>query len=132
MSEEMYEAYAGLREVSKQKRRDNRESSAELLKRFGVSFELKNKGAHLIVADRWDFWPGTGLFIDRKNQKRGRGVFRLLKVMRQQGALPWKGGPEKKRADHRITDCDASFDANVEMVGPDDAMHLGDCDIGNK
>lgn len=28
-----------------------------------------------------DYWPRTGLFIDRKDKKRGRGVFNLLKKL---------------------------------------------------
>lgn len=70
-----------LKEASKERRRNNRENSADLLRQKGVEFESKNHGAHLIVEGRCcliDFWPGTGKFITR-NGRKGRGVRNLIK-----------------------------------------------------
>lgn len=78
---ELSEDFAAMREESKIKRATNRENSAEILKRWGVPFESKNNGAHLIVdwyGKMVDFWPGTGKFICRNGQYSGRGVFRML------------------------------------------------------
>jgi hypothetical protein len=61
----------------------NREWSAAYLRRLGIKFEEKNKGAHLIVshaAKIVDFWPGTGLWIFR-NGSRGRGVRNLATAL---------------------------------------------------
>lgn len=69
------------REASKEKRKGNREWSTNLLQTRGVPFVSKNLGAHLIVAERFDFWPGTGLFIERKTGKKGRGVHKLLREL---------------------------------------------------
>lgn len=68
-------------EESKQRRAHNREASAQLLAGAGIYFASSNAGAHLIVSAHGrtvDFWPGTGLWIERGG-KRGRGVFGLIR-----------------------------------------------------
>jgi hypothetical protein len=40
------------------------------------------------VAQRWDFWPGTGLFNERRGRaghpkRTGRGVRNLLKLIEE-------------------------------------------------
>lgn len=74
------------RQMSQDKRRRNREFSTNLLAQRGVPFVVKNEGAHLIVADRFDFWPGTGLFTDRVSGRSDRGVRKLLRQL--QAGLP--------------------------------------------
>jgi hypothetical protein len=64
------------------RKQHNKESSTQILERAGVHFTTKNDGVHLIVEEGGktvDYWPSTGLFIDRADKKRRRGVFRLLK-----------------------------------------------------
>lgn len=66
---------------SKARRAANREGSARILTERGVPFVSKNNGAHLIVDDRFDLWPGTGLWVERgvrEPKLEGRGVFNLL------------------------------------------------------
>lgn len=78
------EPFVGHRERSQQRRASNRASSAELLQDYGVSFEDKNNGAHLIVEHKdivVDFWPGTGRFQRRNSTKGGRGIFNLLRLL---------------------------------------------------
>jgi hypothetical protein len=72
---EMWRAHA---EASKAKRADNRDRSTEILVIAGVPFVSKNDGAHLIVAERFDFWPGTGLWMERGKAKKHRGIRSLL------------------------------------------------------
>ncbi len=70
-----------MQEESRQKRASNRESSAKMLTAAGIAFETKNEGAHLIVTANGrtvDFWPGTGLWIERGTSKQKRGVRRLI------------------------------------------------------
>lgn len=77
-----------MKEQSRERRADNRENSADLLRQRGVAFEVKNDGAHLIVRHKGkvaDLWPGTGKFRIRPGDKYQRGVFRLLE---QLGAAP--------------------------------------------
>lgn len=81
---DMAEDFKALREHRKAKRKSNLEKTTNLLKSKGVSFESKNNGVHLIVKQNemvFDFYPSTGLFIDRTTKKHSRGVFHLLKKL---------------------------------------------------
>lgn len=78
---EIFEQLEENRKESMQRRASNRTNSALVLQKRGISFESKNNGAHLVVGNKpnlFDFWPGTGKWICRSNQKQGRGVFTLL------------------------------------------------------
>ncbi len=72
-----------LKEQSQKKRANNRESSAELLKTAGIPFVSKNDGAHLIVDERCDFWPGTGLWMVRGSGRKNRGVQNLIGFLKR-------------------------------------------------
>jgi len=62
------------------KRAENRDGGAQVLQQAGHAFVSNNNGAHLIVAGgSVDFWPGTGLWMDRRTPERGRGVNSLLR-----------------------------------------------------
>lgn len=76
---DMGDVFRGMQEASKERRANNREGSAELLVLAAVPFVSKNGGAHLIVDGRIDFWPGTGLWMDRKSMKKRRGVQDLIR-----------------------------------------------------
>lgn len=74
------------KQESAERRAGNRESSAEILTAHGVTFAIRNDGAHLIVQHpavpkiTYDFWPGTGKFHQRNTDDYSqRGVFNLLK-----------------------------------------------------
>ena len=62
----------------KAKRAANTVASTDLLTQNGIEFESKNFGAHLFVSGRFDFWPSSGLYIDRATGKRSRGVMKLI------------------------------------------------------
>lgn len=75
-------AEVGFVQESKERRAKNRAHSANVLAAHGIEYETRNGGAHLIIAlpDRTiDFWPGTGMFTDRKAKRDGRGVQNLVK-----------------------------------------------------
>jgi hypothetical protein len=74
--------------VSQQRRADNRENSTYLLGDAGIEFVSKNEGAHLIVEQRIDFWPGTGLWIVRATQHRDRGVKKLIAYVKNPKNAP--------------------------------------------
>ena len=82
------ETFRAARLASQEKRQQNRENSAEVLKAHGINFTSKNGGAHLVVKEKSiiDFWPGTGLWIDRENSASGRGVFKLIKYINKESA----------------------------------------------
>lgn len=82
-----------MQEESRQKRASNRESSAKMLAAAGIAFETKNEGAHLIVTANGrtvDFWPGTGLWIERGTSKQKRGVRRLISELKNSA----RGAPQ--------------------------------------
>lgn len=69
-----------------EKRAKNRDASPQRLTEAGVKFDSRNLGAHLIVqsqAGTIDFWPGTGNWIIRSTQQKGRGVFDLIKFIKK-------------------------------------------------
>jgi hypothetical protein len=77
---------------SKKKRAHNRETSSKILAAAGLFFETKNKGAHLIVmagGRTVDFWPGTGLWIERGKPKQRRGVNNLIAELKNTDK--WRG-----------------------------------------
>jgi len=80
LDEEVKEYYTALRVQSSKKREDNRAYAIKRLDTVGVKYETKNKGLHIIIADRWDFWPGTGKWRDRKCNKYCRGIESLIKA----------------------------------------------------
>jgi hypothetical protein len=84
--------WRALRLEQADRRAANRVKSTEHLRDEGLAFTSHNGGSHLIVAKRWDFWPGTGLWRERKPAKgckarEGRGVFELIALIRGQGDL---------------------------------------------
>ena len=79
---EIFEAFGAIKELGRIKRNNNKISSTGILTSRGIDFISKSNGVHLVVKNRWDFWPSTGLFIDRKNQKRGRGIKNLLRIIK--------------------------------------------------
>lgn len=69
-------------EARRQERAERRVTIPERLAAAGIAFERKNNGAHLIVRHRKhtiDFWPGTGLWIERGSDRRRYGVRGLVK-----------------------------------------------------
>lgn len=87
MTSEIGETFTALRERSRARRANNRSKSADMLRAAGVAFVARNGGAHLIVAGRWDAWPGTGLWVDRTTKERGRGVRELIRALRSAGLI---------------------------------------------
>lgn len=64
----------------------NQTHSKKALSDAGIAFAEMNNGHHLIVEHngvRIDFYPGTGLWIERTGY-RSRGVFRLIRFLHRQ------------------------------------------------
>lgn len=67
-----------------ERRRHNRESSPLRLNENAIEYTTHNNGAHLVVkgvGETIDFWPGAGLWVVRKKNKDGTGVFNLIKYI---------------------------------------------------
>lgn len=82
--DDMGDFWRDVRAARQQKRAENRQDSAGMLRTAGLRFEVKNIGAHLIVhalGMTVDFWPGTGMWIVRNPKREGRGVQRLIDAL---------------------------------------------------
>jgi len=78
------ETFKILKEIGRAKKAYNLTESTALLDQLGIEYTSKNDGIHLIITSKdgfIDFWPSTGKYYDRMNEKHGRGVFRLLKLI---------------------------------------------------
>ncbi len=84
---DMANIFKELKSQKQEKRRKNREQSALLLQEKGIEFDSRNCGAHLIIEAKQgriiDFWPGTGLWRYRDDNRNGRGVHSLIKELGQ-------------------------------------------------
>lgn len=79
---DMGDMFNALREERKIKRNSNRNFSTQYLDDLKIPFESKNGGIHLIVTVGTvviDFWPSTGLWMERGINKKQRGVRYLIK-----------------------------------------------------
>lgn len=85
MDEDIIANWTDAKVRSQEKRADNRAASKAILEAAGIPLEVKNNGAHLIVGKPplIDFWPGTGKWIVRATQRPGRGVYPLLKLLKE-------------------------------------------------
>ena len=74
---ELAETFSIYRQQRKIIKRSYLDYAEKMIPKLGVSFkELPN--GHWQVGD-FDFWATTGLFINRKTKKRGRGISNLIK-----------------------------------------------------
>jgi len=97
MTGDVGEIYNAMREAGKERRHANRAKTPELLKQYGVAFDSRNDGAHLIVTHGGkiaDLWPGTGKYQVRGTDRYRRGVFNLLRDLGVQ-TIPKEGGAKK-------------------------------------
>lgn len=85
------DAWRERREASQAKRASNRENGARRLRAAGIEFTEHNAGAHLVVAGRYDYWPGTGLWQARGDRTQQRGVARLIARIRHNQGRPDDG-----------------------------------------
>lgn len=92
---ELGDVFKASKKAGQEKRARNREDSRHILCEADLPFEMRNGGAHLIVRSSWgdvfDFWPGTGKFIESTKSKafketghrrKGRGVRSLVAMLR--------------------------------------------------
>ena len=83
LKNETTEMWREHKEAGQKKRRDNKKASTQVLIDKHIDFESKNFGVHIIVSNKngfIDYWPSTGKFIQRFNNKSGRGINNLLKL----------------------------------------------------
>ena len=72
---EIFKEYAKERRERKER---NLTCSIAILEKNEVPF-VSHSAHHLLVRGHVDYWPSTGLWIDRRTKRRGRGVMNLLR-----------------------------------------------------
>lgn len=80
--ESLAEKFRARREESQARRERHRQMAPEMLRQAGFRFLERNDGAHLIVEDRVDFWPGTGRWMVRTSGRVGYGIVNLIAFLR--------------------------------------------------
>ncbi len=80
---ELSETFQALKELKKEKKEGNVESSLSWLKREEISYVILNHANnHSLVADKYDFWPSTGKWRRRGSDRWWRGVAHLVRVIK--------------------------------------------------
>ena len=74
------------RKERREKRAKNRDASTKIIKKWvkdnnGLLYEYTT--AHFRINERFDFWPGTGKYLDRTTGEYKRGVFELIKELNE-------------------------------------------------
>ncbi len=70
------ETFKAMREESQTRRAENKIRGLRELDEAGIPYQVFSWD-HVLVYG-FDYWPSTGLFIDRKTKRRGRGIRKLL------------------------------------------------------
>lgn len=76
------EMWRAIHEDVKAKKRSNEKSSISLLIANNIPFKLLSAdSSHYRVGD-FDYWPTTGLFYNQKTKRKGRGVKKLIQIIK--------------------------------------------------
>lgn len=77
--------WKALRQARQEKRSSNQQQSTQLLRKNQIDFTAKNYGIHLIIHTTpvIDFYPSTGLWIERGTNIKRRGVRKLLNYLKE-------------------------------------------------
>lgn len=81
MSEDTAEMFAPAK--PKARRKGPRDHAPHVLAAAGLPFVSKEGGSRLVIDDRFDYWPSSGLFFDRTTGARDRGITRLVAAYRK-------------------------------------------------
>lgn len=77
MGSDLRDLFQANRQQKQVKRASNLARSLEALESSGINYR-KLSDYHYLVAENYDYWPSTGLFINRLTRKRGRGIFKII------------------------------------------------------
>ncbi len=80
--EEQIAIWAAQKEEGKERKKRNRAHSLAILREKGITYETLSEGAGHYRIAHFDFWPSTGKYLNRKTNKYSRGVFNLIKDLR--------------------------------------------------
>lgn len=80
---EIGETFEALKQMQRTKKQMNKVQSLKMLDANSIDYVgLGSDSVHVRVEERFDFWPSTGLFIDKITSQRGRGVKNLIRVVK--------------------------------------------------
>lgn len=79
---ELGDTFKAWREVKRTKKLSNRELSLHHLQKNGFDIQ-EFETSHYLVEQNFDFWPSTGKYLDRTTKRFGRGVFNLVRDIKQ-------------------------------------------------
>lgn len=77
---DMAEVFNEWKEHKKAKKNSNLANAIAIFTREGIKFK-EHTCHHWAIGD-FDYWPSTGLFMNRKTKKRGRGIYKLLSIIK--------------------------------------------------
>lgn len=77
---EITELWSQVKEERRIKKQSNYEFAKKKLKEEGIEF-VEKPNSHFALKD-YNFWATTGLYIHKKTNKRGRGIFNLIKKIK--------------------------------------------------
>lgn len=77
------EFYAEMKQERKKKKLQNAKSSLSLLDARGIKYEKMKGNMHYKIGD-WNFYPSTGVYFNQKTYIKGRGVFNLLRELKNE------------------------------------------------
>lgn len=84
------------REAGQAKRQSNLETSVALLDAQKVPYTRLSE--HHLLVEGYDFWPSTGLWINRiRKRSKGRGVLALLIAIGRSKRSPVKSASEGEK-----------------------------------
>jgi hypothetical protein len=81
MMSDLGETFKEYRKMRKEKKIKNIHTSLDILDRNEIDYKILSMNGPHILVEGFDYWASTGLFINRKTKKRGRGIFNLLKLI---------------------------------------------------
>lgn len=70
---DMIEDFRAMKELQKDQKTERYNATITMLNEKGIGYQ-KGKSRNIIVAGRYELWPSTHAWFDRKSGRRGRGI----------------------------------------------------------
>ena len=81
---DMAEDFKALRQVKGQRKAQRYAATVDMLQQRGIGYQ-QGKNSNIIVAGRYELWPSTHAWLDRRTGRRGRGIDGFLKMVETGG-----------------------------------------------
>ena len=77
---DMREAYDALKEHKRSRKNERYAKALAMLAERKIRYQL-GRSSNIIVAGRYELWPSTHAWFDRRSGKRGRGIDGFMKMV---------------------------------------------------